>query len=188
MASDRDPSSSWRNPEVSSASGGHAASEVRPTSWLDEQRAQVRSTQGLATQTEPRPTTTSGDDQSRRRRIVVRRVRREIRRIDPVSVLKLSLFFYGVFMIVWLFVWAVIYQIASSAGLFDSIHKFGRLAVIPSLANLDVSLLAVEKWAFLFGLLITLFGSLLNALVAFIYNVGSEMVGGVGVTFLEKDT
>jgi hypothetical protein len=124
---------------------------------------------------------------SRRRRIVVRRVRRELKRVDPLSVLRISLFFYGFFMVVWLIAWAIIYQIAASAGLFASLHKLGNLAVLPWLANLDVTLLTVEKWAFLSGLLIAFLGSLFNALLAFLYNVGSEMVGGAGMTFVEKD-
>ena len=187
VASDRDPSSSFRNPEVSAASGGHVTPDVRPASWLDEQRAQTQATRRVAN----RPTQPPGsvtNDGSRRRRIVVRRVRREVKRVDPVSVLRLSFFFYGVFMVVWLLLWAIIYAIAASAGLFASLRELGRKAVLPSLANLDVNLLTVEKWAFLSGLVIALLGAGFNALMALIYNAGSEMVGGVGVTFVEKDT
>lgn len=192
LASDRERTSSWRNPEVASSSGGHVTPDYRPASLLDEPPVAAQTRQGPTTESptrmerrlepEERPTT-----ERRRRRLVMRRVRREIKRVDPVSVLRLSLFFYAVFLGVWLFFWGIVYEIVASSSLFSTLHELGNKAVVPALTNFNMSLWDVEKWAFLIGLLIAGVGSLLNALFAFLYNLGADLVGGVGITFVERD-
>jgi hypothetical protein len=45
----------------------------------------------------------------------------------------------------------------------------------------------MERWAFIMGLTLAVVGSLINALLAFLYNIGSDLVGGVEITFVERD-
>ncbi|MDQ3878793.1 MAG: DUF3566 domain-containing protein, partial [Actinomycetota bacterium] len=122
-----------------------------------------------------------------RRRLPVRRVKRTLRHIDPLSVLKLSALYYAVLLLVWMIFWAIVYFILKSAGLFDTIHKVAKPLVLPALENLNISLLQVEKWAFLIGLLFVVVASIANLFLAFVYNFASDVVGGVELTFLEKD-
>jgi hypothetical protein len=117
------------------------------------------------------------------RRRPIRRVRRTIRHIDPVSVFKLSLFYYGCFLVVWLIFVAVLYSVASALGLFDLIEEVGSVFVV----RWEINLFDVEKWALLVGLVGWIFMSILNLVLAFIYNIAADFVGGVEVTFVERD-
>lgn len=121
----------------------------------------------------------------RRRAKPVRRVKRTLRHVDPLSVLKVSLLFYGVFLIIWLVVVAILYWIVDAAGLFDLIQD-----VRSSLAfegKFEVTLTLVEKWAFFIGVIVAVVMSLVNLFLAFLYNVVADIVGGIDVTFVERD-
>jgi hypothetical protein len=117
----------------------------------------------------------------------VRRVKRTVKHVAPMSVLKLSLFFYAVFLIAWLIVVAILYFFLSSTGVFDSIEQIGRGFAISSLRDLDISLFLVEKYAFLLGVIVSIAGSLLNLFIALLYNVAADSIGGVSLTFVEKE-
>ena len=124
-------------------------------------------------------------DPRRRYRPSVRRVRRTLRHIDPVSVLKLSFIYYGCFLVVWLVVVAVLYWLLESAGLFRTIENFQEGFVFEE--SFEFSLLFVEKWALLIGATLAVVGALVNMLLAVLYNVASDVVGGVEMTFVERD-
>ncbi len=51
----------------------------------------------------------------------LRRVKRVVRHVDPFSVLKISLLFYAAFLLVWLLMVAIFYNILNSIGLFEAI-------------------------------------------------------------------
>lgn len=114
-----------------------------------------------------------------------RRVKRTIKRIDPISVLKLSLFFYAVFLVLWLVAVAVLYLFVDSLGMFDTIEKFGQGFVLFDEVNITLGL--VEKWALLIGLTLVVLGSLVNLVLAFLYNVAADLLGGVDITFSERE-
>ena len=68
-----------------------------------------------------------------------REVKRTIKHIHPFSVLKVSLFLYSVFLVVWLIFVAVVYSFVDSAGLFEpSSRIFGKGMVLWE--NVDISL------------------------------------------------
>jgi hypothetical protein len=54
--------------------------------------------------------------------------------------------------------------------------------------NVDISLGLVERWAFFLGLGLVVVGSLINLFLAFLYNVISDIVGGVELQFQERET
>jgi hypothetical protein len=122
----------------------------------------------------------------RRRRVKpVRRVKRTLRHIDPLSVLKVSLLFYGVFLIIWLVFVAILYWVVDAAGLFDLIENVRDAFVLEG--NFEVTLTFVEKWAFFIGVAVAVIMSLVNLFLAFLYNVVADIVGGIDVTFVERD-
>jgi hypothetical protein len=122
---------------------------------------------------------------SPRRRIAGRRVHRTIRHVDVWSVFKLSIFYYACFTVLWLLLVAVLYGLLAQAGLFDAIEKFGKSMVLWD--KVDISLIYVEKWALLLAIAFLIIGSLINALIAFLYNFAADTVGGIELTFVEKD-
>ena len=121
----------------------------------------------------------------RGRRIGARRVRRTIKHVQPFSVLKLSLLLYTVFLVLWLIFVAVLYSFVDSAGLFETLEDFGRGMVLWE--DVEISLGLVERWAFFIGLGFVVIGSLINLFLAFMYNVISDVVGGIELTFTERD-
>jgi hypothetical protein len=120
-----------------------------------------------------------------RRRVVGRRVQRTIRHVDVWSVFKLSIFYYACFTVLWLVLVAIMYGFLAQAGLFDAIQKFGKAMVLWN--NVNISLIYVEKWALLLAIAFLIVGSLINALIAILYNFAADTVGGIEMTFVEKD-
>jgi hypothetical protein len=114
----------------------------------------------------------------------MRRVRRTIKHIDPISVLKISVFFYAIFFLVWLLLAAIFYWFLQSLGLVDAVAEstdiFGSERV-------ELTLGLVERWAFVIGLVLVVVGCIVNTVVAFLYNVAADLLGGVQVTFTERD-
>lgn len=108
-----------------------------------------------------------------------------MRRIDPFSVLKLSAFFYLIFIILWLVFVAVIYSLIESMGIFDAAEDLGRALVL--VEEVNVTLGMVEKWALLVGIVFGVIGTLINTLLAVLYNIGSDLLGGLELTFVERD-
>lgn len=127
----------------------------------------------------------AGSRKNVRRRPALRRVKRTVRHVDPFSVLKLSLFFYACFLVLWLIFVAVIYSVLNSMGLFDAIEKFGRGLVLWEEVNITLGF--VERWALLIGFAFGVVASLINVILAVLYNVGADLFGGLELTFVERD-
>lgn len=98
----------------------------------------------------------------------------------------MSLLFYTFFLLVWLVLMAIIYSILNGAGLFNELVEIGDRAVVPELQS-KLTLGTVEKWTFFIGVVCVIVGSLLNALLAFLYNVFADLIGGIDVTFSERE-
>lgn len=133
---------------------------------------------------EPRPSPAT--QPRRRRRPTIRRVRRTLRHVDPVSVLKLSLFYYGIFLIVWLVIAAILFAMIEATGIFETIEGLSRDFALGLEVNID--LFFVERWAFLIGLTFAIVASLVNVALAFLYNIAADTIGGIELTFVEKDS
>ena len=116
----------------------------------------------------------------------VRRVRRTLRHIDPFSVLKVSLMFYGCFLVLWLAFVAIAFWVGQSAGIFDWVEKTLRGLTLVK-GSWGVSLSFLEKWAFFIGLAVAVVMSLVNLFLAFLYNIVADVIGGVDMTFVERD-
>ena len=113
-----------------------------------------------------------------------RRVKRVLRHIDPLSVLKISLFFYAIFLVLWLVIAAIAFWFVQGVGWVDALANFTDIF---SDQKVELTLGLVEKWAFLSGLALAIGGSILNLILAFLYNVASDIFGGIQLTFSEKD-
>lgn len=176
----------WRpEPEVAPASGGHLAPDVHDTGALFEGVPPERSARQRTEPIDAVPRQRKTTGQRGRRRHTVRRVKRVLRHVDPVSIFKLSLFFYALAVVAWLIFVAIVYSIIESTGIFDSIESISRGLALGW--RVEIDLWFVEKWALLIGLVFWLAGSLINLLIAFLYNVGADTIGGIEMTFVERD-
>jgi len=137
----------------------------------------------------PAPPSTRPD---RRPRRPPRRTRVVIRSVGPWSVLRFSLFFY---FCVWLIVFlalVIIYMLMSAVGAIDSLETLlGYLFSTGQQSTrgptpIEINEGVVGLMTFFAGCVLTLVWSLVNVLVAFLYNLISDVVGGVEVTLAEK--
>lgn len=153
-----------------------------PSQTPDEPATQAR-TDVVPRRTTPAP---SGYSQVRRQRPAARRLRRTIRRVDPMSVLRLSLFFYACFLVLWLIFVAFLYWYLEGRGVIEGIREVGESLVL-GWDKADLGLFYFERWAFLLGLTFAIVGSLFNAFLAMLYNVAANMFGGLEMTFVERE-
>ncbi len=128
-----------------------------------------------------------------------RRTRVEIRRVGPVSVLKFSLIFYFcVFLVVYLAL-AIIWVILSASGVIDSLEQLLG-TIFPSNAGISptgqvstkgappiqIDSGQVFTWLFFAGCVGVVIWSFINVFVAVMYNLISDIVGGVEVTLADR--
>jgi uncharacterized membrane protein affecting hemolysin expression len=107
-----------------------------------------------------------------------------VRRIDAWSVFKMSIIFYLCVLLVLLIAGVVLWNIASAFNVISSVEKFVR-----SLFDLQTFKLrpgVVLQSAALGGVVLVLLGTGANVLVAALYNLISDIVGGVQVIVLEE--
>ena len=94
--------------------------------------------------------------------------------------------FYGCFLVLWLVFVAILYWIVQAAGVFESVEEILQTATLVD-GPWTVSLTFVEKWAFFIGLTVSIVMSLVNLFLAFLYNVVADVIGGIDMTFVERD-
>lgn len=197
MSSREERPQTWRpEPGATSASGGHFApgfaddplfdplTDPLPTDQpparepVDEVRRPTYPVEEDYAQPRPAP------QRSGRRRFVTRRIKRTIKHVDPISVLKLSVFYYLVLFVVWLIAVAVLYSFIAATPLFDMIEEIegGFVLEVP-----DITFSLVEKWAAIIGLIMVVVGTIANVFLAMLYNIGANILGGIEVTFVERE-
>lgn len=207
MARD-DPSGEWRpEGEASAASGGHMSPDPSAAGPLFEPFGSPYPQENLEGRTSQSPSSSASSSRSdttsspsysgeadfgpvtgarlnRRPRTGARRVTRTLRHLDPLSVLKLSLIFYTVFLLVWLVLVALLFNLLESVGVFDVVNQ-----VLDGFAEdeVDVNLFVVERWALLLGLTGVVLGSIVNVLLTLLYNLVARWAGGAEMTFTERD-
>lgn len=136
------------------------------------------------------PTTapTGADERSRRRsqprRPRARQARVMIRKVGPWSVLKLSLLFYLCVMAVIVGAFVILYGILSAVGLIDSLTSLIRQLGFGEDFEINGDWLFSRGIAV--GIAMVILWSLINVFVAFLYNLISDLVGGIEVTLSER--
>jgi hypothetical protein len=114
-----------------------------------------------------------------------RRSRCEVRRVDLWAVLKIALCFYLAAVVLVIISGVVLWAIADAAGAIGNIEDFmGKL-----LSSKDYHLVSAQilEGTVLVGLVLAALMTILTVVAAALYNLFSELVGGVEITLVETD-
>lgn len=134
--------------------------------------------------------------QTRLPRRGVRRTRVEVRRVGPFSVLKFSLIFYFcVFLVIYLAL-AIIWAVLSASGVIDSLEVLLGSIFPPASPTGEISTRgappieidsgALFTWLFVAGCIGVAVWSVINVFIAVMYNLISDIVGGIEVTLADR--
>ena len=123
-----------------------------------------------------------------------RRVRVQIRRVGPLSVLKISLIFYFCIMLVALVGFAILFSILDSIGVLEPVETllgelgFGRTVGggEEARAVFQIDFGYLMRTLFLIGLVSTAFWAVFTVFLTFLYNLIADLVGGIEVTLIER--
>jgi hypothetical protein len=113
-----------------------------------------------------------------------RRARVVVRRVEPWSVLKFSLLFYFCLMLVFLFALLILYWVLGLIGVLDSLSSL--LGNLLGVADFRIDGFWIFSRLFLIGAVGVVVWSLVNLFVALLYNLVSDLVGGVQITLSER--
>jgi hypothetical protein len=107
-----------------------------------------------------------------------------VRKIDTWSVLKVSALFFASLVLVLLIAGILLWAAGSVVGAIEGVEKFMRAIGFEDFRFVGTQLLRGFTAA---GLVLVLLGTGLSVLVAVIYNLISDLVGGIELTVLEED-
>lgn len=130
----------------------------------------------------------SASERRRRVRLEARRVRRVVRHIEPWSVLKISVLFYICLWIIFMLAGLILWSIAERSGTLTAIED-----LVEDLFALDPT---ENFWRgnriFQFysaaTLILSVAGITFNVLLCVLYNLISDLTGGVRLTVIEEET
>ncbi|MGY1718217.1 DUF3566 domain-containing protein [Blastococcus sp. SYSU DS0552] len=119
-----------------------------------------------------------------------RRARLQIRHIDTWSALKISLMLSIALFFIWMVAVGLLYMVLGGLGVFDAVNDlFGQIGSASGNASSgDVVTIGVVFWgAALIGAINVVLLTALCTVGTFIYNLCSDLVGGLEVTLSERD-
>jgi hypothetical protein len=119
-------------------------------------------------------------------RLRARKVRRVVRNVDPWSVLKLSLLFYLCLFVIVMVAGTILWNLAGAAGTISDIEGVVKEAGAFKTFTFDGP--TIFRATFLGGLVLVVAGSGLNVLIAVLFNLISDLVGGIRITVIEEET
>ncbi|MGH9244912.1 MAG: DUF3566 domain-containing protein [Acidimicrobiales bacterium] len=117
-------------------------------------------------------------------RLRARKVRRVVRHIEPWSVFKLSLVYYLCLFVTFLVASTLLWNLAASAGTIQNVVDFLSDLVQ---GEFEINGGVLFRVALIGGLVMVIAASLFNVLLAVLFNLISDLVGGIRVTVIEEE-
>lgn len=145
---------------------------------------------GIATPAEPRPSSSPANRvQVAKKSTGPVRASMQIRRIDPWSTLKVSLVLSGALFFVWMIAVALLYLVLGGMGVWSKLNSnVGDLLTSDSGTGGElISSGTIFGSAMLIGLVNIVLLTAMATAGAFIYNLITDLVGGVEVTLADRD-
>lgn len=134
----------------------------------------------------PPPRRMSRMERRRRVRLQARRVRRIIRHVEPWSVLKMSIFFYACLWVIFLVAGFMIWGVAESSGTVDKLESL--ITDLFALDTFDFDAGQIFRGYALGGLALSIAGTTFNVLMCLLFNLISDLTGGVRITMIEEES
>jgi hypothetical protein len=136
------------------------------------------------TPAEPAATGPASPPKRRFRRSKSRQARVVIRKVGPWSVLKFSFLFYLCVMAVILGALVILYEVLQAIGALDSVTSLIRDLFADPSFEIHGDWLFSRALTIGFGMVVM--WTLINVFIAFLYNLISDIVGGIEVTLSER--
>ena len=125
-------------------------------------------------------------ERRRRVRLQARRVRRIVRHVEPWSVLKMSIFFYACLWVIFLVAGFMIWGVAESSGTVDKLEDL--ITDLFALETFDFDAGQIFRGYALGGLALSIAGTTFNVLMCLLFNLISDLTGGLRITMIEEET
>lgn len=119
-------------------------------------------------------------------RLRARKVRRLIRHVEPWSVLKISLLFYFCLWAIMLISGVLLWSAATGSGTIDNIETFIRELFALQTFEFDAD--QIFRASAVGGLVLVVAATGFNVLMAVLFNLISDLTGGIRVTVIEEET
>ncbi|WP_419551357.1 DUF3566 domain-containing protein [Candidatus Poriferisodalis sp.] len=119
------------------------------------------------------------------RRARVRRTHRILRHIDPWSVFKVSVLLYACLYVAVLAAGVLLWNAAQRSGLVDKVESF--ITEVGSYESWAIDGMVIYQRARIIGLIVATVGVAFNVVMAIMFNLISDLTGGVRVTVLEDE-
>jgi thiosulfate reductase cytochrome b subunit len=137
-------------------------------------------------ETHDRPRRLTRGERKKLGRLRARKVRRIVRHVDPWTVLKLSLMFFACLFIVMLVAGILLWHLAASAGTITKVEDF--IAEAGAFTTFKFDGQKILQASILGGLVMVIVASGFAVLLAVLFNLISDLVGGIRFTVIEEET
>ena len=125
-------------------------------------------------------------EKRRRVKLQARRVRRIIRHIEVWSVLKISILFWACLWAIFLIAGFIVWGVAESSGTVGKLESL--ITELFALDTFDFDGRQIFKGYALGGLVLAIAGSTINVLMCLLFNLISDLTGGLRITMVEEET
>ncbi len=119
-------------------------------------------------------------------RLRARKVRRLVRHVEPWSVLKISLIFYFCLWVILLIAGVMLWNLAISSGTIDNVEKF--VTELFALESFSFNPDQIFRASAIGGLVLVVAGAGFTVLMAVLFNLISDITGGIRFTVVEEET
>ena len=119
-------------------------------------------------------------------RLRARKVRRLVRHVEPWSVLKVALIFYFCLWVILLIAGVMLWSLAVSSGTVDNVETF--VTELFALESFTFNADQIFRASAIGGLVLVVAGAGFTVLMAVLFNLISDVTGGVRFTVVEEET